>query len=68
MLHRFGFNDAMSAVFHSNTLRRDFRCAKGIILGVSYLFFLICERPFLVKRRGEPMAETEREAALSPAP
>jgi len=38
------------------------------ILGVSYLFFLICERPFLVKRRGEPMAETEREAALSPAP
>ena len=39
-----------------------------LIIGVSYLFFLACERPFLNRRRRETMAETERDAALSPAP
>ncbi len=39
-----------------------------LIVGVSYLFFLACERPFLNRRKRETMAETERDAALSPAP
>lgn len=39
-----------------------------LIVGVSYLFFLCCERPFLNRRKRETMAETERDAALSPAP
>ena len=39
-----------------------------LIVGVSYLFFLACERPFLNQRKRETMAETERDAALSPAP
>lgn len=39
-----------------------------LIIGVAYLFFLACERPFLNTRRQETMAETERGAALSPAP
>ena len=39
-----------------------------LIIGVSYLFFLACERPFLNRRKREAMAETERDAALSPAP
>ncbi|MEO7715367.1 MAG: acyltransferase [Capsulimonas sp.] len=38
-----------------------------IIVALCYLFFLACERPFLSKR-GETMAQTERDAALSPAP
>ena len=39
-----------------------------LIVGCSYLFFLLCERPFLNKRRRETFAETERDAAVSPAP
>ena len=39
-----------------------------LIVGVSYLFFLCCERPFLNRRKRETMSETERDAALSPAP
>ena len=45
-------------------------CFVGVplIIGVSYLFFLACERPFLTTRKRETLAETERDAALSPAP
>ena len=45
-------------------------CGVGIpiLIGVSYLFFLACERPFLNTRRRETMAQTAQEAALSPAP
>ena len=39
-----------------------------LIVGTAYLFFLVCERPFLNTRRQEKFAETERDAALSPAP
>lgn len=39
-----------------------------VILGAAYLFFLVGERPFLNTRRGETLAETARDAALSPAP
>lgn len=39
-----------------------------LIVGASYLFFLACERPFLTRRKRETVAETERDAALSPAP
>ncbi len=39
-----------------------------LIIGVSYLFFLACERPFLTTRKRDTLAETERDAALSPAP
>lgn len=39
-----------------------------LIVGVSYGFFLVCERPFLNTRKRETFAETERDAALSPAP
>jgi len=39
-----------------------------LIVAASYLFFLGCERPFLVTRRNETLAETSRDAALSPAP
>ena len=37
-------------------------------LAASYLFFLACERPFLVIRRRETLAETARDAIVSPAP
>ncbi len=39
-----------------------------LIVGAAYLFFLVCERPFLTQRKRETLAETERDAALSPAP
>jgi len=39
-----------------------------LILGVSYLFFLAVERPFLNTKKHETLAETARDAALSPAP
>ncbi len=39
-----------------------------LIVGVSYLFFLGCERPFLVRRRNETLEEVAEDAALSPAP
>lgn len=39
-----------------------------LIVGVSYLFFLVCERPFLNTHKRETFAETERDAVLSPAP
>lgn len=39
-----------------------------LILGTAYLFFLACERPFLTRRKRQTLAETERDAALSPAP
>lgn len=32
------------------------------------LFFLACKRPFLNTGRHEALAETARDAALSPAP
>lgn len=37
-------------------------------LAASYLFFLVCERPFLVRRKQETAAEEAQDAALSPAP
>ena len=39
-----------------------------LIVGLCYLFFLACERPFLNTRPHETPAETARDAALSPAP
>lgn len=39
-----------------------------LILGASYLFFLAFERPFLNTKKRETLAETARDAALSPAP
>jgi peptidoglycan/LPS O-acetylase OafA/YrhL len=47
--------------------------AQGIVgvtltIGFSYLFFLAFERPFIVKRRKETLAEVARDTALSPAP
>ena len=39
-----------------------------LIVSVSYLFFLCCERPFLNRRKRETTAQTERDVALSPAP
>ena len=39
-----------------------------LILGISYLFFLAVERPFLNTKKHETLAETARDAALSPAP
>ncbi len=39
-----------------------------LIVGISYLFFLVGERPFLNTHKRETFAETERDAALSPAP
>ena len=39
-----------------------------LILAGCYLFFLVCERPFLNTGRRKGLAETERDAALSPAP
>ena len=39
-----------------------------IVVGASYLFFLAFERPFLNTKKRETLAETERDAALSPAP
>ena len=39
-----------------------------MILGAAYLFFLAFERPFLNTKKHETMAETARDAALSPAP
>lgn len=37
-------------------------------IGLSFLFFLAFERPFLTRRRSETAAEAARDAALSPAP
>ena len=37
-------------------------------LAASFLFFLACERPFLVMRRRESLVETARDAVVSPAP
>ena len=39
-----------------------------LILCASYFFFLAFERPFLNTKKRETMAETARDAALSPAP
>ena len=39
-----------------------------LIIGASYLFFLAFERPFLNTKKHETLAETARDAALSPAP
>ena len=39
-----------------------------LMVGASFLFFLAFERPFLNTKRHETMAETARDAALSPAP
>ena len=39
-----------------------------IVVGASYLFFLAFERPFLNTKKRETLAETARDAALSPAP
>jgi len=39
-----------------------------LIVGCSYLFFLLCERPFLNRRKRETFAETERDAVLAPGP
>lgn len=39
-----------------------------LIVGIAYLFFLVCERPFLTTRRNETPAEVARDVALSPAP
>ena len=39
-----------------------------LILGLSYLFFLLCERPFLNTKKHETMRELAQDAAISPAP
>lgn len=39
-----------------------------LIAGASYVFFLVCERPFLTARRHPTFPENARDAALSPAP
>ncbi len=39
-----------------------------VIVGLCYLFFLACEKPWLVRRRGETMREVAQDAAVSPAP
>jgi peptidoglycan/LPS O-acetylase OafA/YrhL len=56
---------------HQNTFREFLIMlivGTPVILGACYLFFLAFERPFLNTRRKETTAETERDAALSPAP
>jgi peptidoglycan/LPS O-acetylase OafA/YrhL len=39
-----------------------------LITGVAYLFHLACERPFMNTKPRPTVAETERDAVLSPAP
>ena len=63
-LHRLGLTDAHK-VAQAAVL---FLVVIPIIIALAYVFFLVCERPFLNTRKRETFAETEQEAALSPAP
>ena len=42
--------------------------APVLIVPASYVFYLLCEKPFLRKRKRETQSELERDATLSPAP
>ncbi len=39
-----------------------------LLVGLSYLFFLMCEKPWLVHRPNESMRQIAQDAAISPAP
>ncbi len=39
-----------------------------VIILISYIFFLICEKPFLTKRRKPTVKDLEKETILEPAP
>ena len=39
-----------------------------LLVGLSYIFFLVCEKPWLVHRPNESMRQIAQDAAVSPAP